>query len=67
MKNKTFSLKAQLINVTTGNDFQVRLNESEAFKFGITAVDNVILSYEKDGKHKRLSVNVDLTNDFLES
>gem|GEM_PF-1709668 len=67
MKNKTFSLKAQLINVTTGNDFQIWLNESQAFKFGITAVDNVILSYEKDGKHKRLSVNVDLTNDFLES
>lgn len=67
MKNKTFSLKAQLINVITGNDLQVRLNESDAFKFGITAVDNVILSYEKDGKHKRLPVNVDLTNDFLGS
>ena len=45
-------MKAQLINVITGNDLQVRLNESDAFKFGITAVDNVILSYEKDGKHK---------------
>ena len=67
MKNKTFSLKAQQINIKTGNGFQVWLNESEAFKFGITAVDDVILSYEKNAKHKNIVVNVDLTNDFLDS
>jgi hypothetical protein len=45
---------------------QILLNESEAYKFGITAVDDVILAYKKNNKRETIVVNVDLTNHLVD-
>jgi hypothetical protein len=45
---------------------KVLLNESQAYNFGITSVDDVTLIYKKDKERKELVVNADLTNDLVE-
>jgi hypothetical protein len=45
---------------------QILLNESEAYKFGITAIDDVTLSYKSNGKRQSIVVNVDLTNHLVD-
>ncbi len=66
MKHKTFPVKVKQIDIRAGNSLQILLNEAEAFKFGITAIDDVILSYKKNNKWENIVVNVDLTNDLVD-
>lgn len=62
MKSKTFHIKVKKIDIQSWNSLQILLNESEAYKLWITAIDDVILGYKKDKKQEYIAVNVDLTN-----
>jgi hypothetical protein len=66
MKHKTFPVKVKQIDIRAGNSLQILLNEAEAFRFGITAIDDVILSYKKNKKRDNVVVNVDLTNNLVD-
>ena len=59
MQNKKFHIKVKTIDIESGNGLQILLNESEAYKFGITAIDDVILSYKRKNKWESIVVNVD--------
>lgn len=66
MKHKTFHIKVKKIDIQSWNSLQILLNESEAYKFGITAIDDVTLSYKSNGKRQSIVVNVDLTNHLVD-
>ncbi len=67
MKKKTFYAKVKHIDLHAGNNLQVVLNESQAYSFGITSVDDVTLVYKRNWERHELIVNADLTNNLVDS
>lgn len=77
MKKKTFYAKVKRIDINVWESLKVLLNESQAYNFDITSVDDVTLIYkdtnplnptfQMDQKvWKELVVNADLTNNLVE-
>lgn len=66
MKKKTFYAKVKEIDIDVWDSLKVLLNEGQAYDFGITSVDDVVLIYEQNWEKKELVVNADLTHDLVE-